>query len=328
MPHHLQPARRQAPLVAVVEPRGDGVLHEVVEGRGLEVVAVVGVVDAVGGGDRPAVAAVVPLVPPPVEDRQVQSAVERGLHARRPARLERPQRVVEPDVAARVQRQRHRDVVVRQEHDAVPHGRVVGEPDHLLDEPLARLVGRVRLARDDELDGPLRVQQQLLEPLGVAQHEREPLVRRHPAGETDRQDVGVEHVLRPGQFRLGRPALQPRQLQPPARVLDEPAAQDAAGAPDLLVGDLPDLLEPQALAGQFGTDVLLAHREHLGRHPRRRVHAVGDRGDRDLGGVETRPEAVEHAAADGAVQLDTPFARCASRNPMTAMLKTPGSPPG
>src|SRR4030095_1825655 len=37
--------------------------------------------DASRGGDAPAVVAVVPLVPPAVEDRQVQAAVERGLHA-------------------------------------------------------------------------------------------------------------------------------------------------------------------------------------------------------------------------------------------------------
>jgi hypothetical protein len=69
---HLEPAGRHALLVDVVEARGDLVLDEVVERRRLEVVAPVGVVDSVGGRDRPAVAAVVPLVPPAVEDRQVE----------------------------------------------------------------------------------------------------------------------------------------------------------------------------------------------------------------------------------------------------------------
>ena len=146
--HHLDPARRLAVGVAVVEQRRDGVLEQVVERGRLEVVAVVGVGDAVGGGDGPAVVAVVHLVPPPVEDRQVEAAVERRLHARRAARLERAQRVVQPHVAARVERLGHRDVVVGQEDDPVAHAGVVGEPDELLDQLLAAVVGRVRLAGD------------------------------------------------------------------------------------------------------------------------------------------------------------------------------------
>ena len=43
--------------------------------------------------------------------------------------------------------------------------------------------------------------------------------------------------------------------------------------------------------------------EDLAGHPGRGVHAVGDRGDRPLVGVELRPQAAEHAAADHAVQL-------------------------
>ena len=53
-----------------------------------------------------------------------------------------------------------RDVVVGQEDDAVPHRRVVGELDELLDQLLAAVVGRVRLAGDDDLHRPLRVEQQ------------------------------------------------------------------------------------------------------------------------------------------------------------------------
>ena len=43
--------------------------------------------------------------------------------------------------------------------------------------------------------------------------------------------------------------------------------------------------------------------EDLAGHPGRGVHAVGDRGDRPLLGVELRPQPAEHAAADHAVQL-------------------------
>ena len=146
--------------VAVVEARRDALLDQLVQRVRLEVVAAVVVADAVGRRDRPAVLAVVPLVPPAVEDGEVQRAVERGLHARRAARLERAQRVVQPDVHAPVEVARHRDVVVGQEGDAVAHRRVVGEAHHLLDELLAAVVGGVALAGDHDLHRAVRMQQQ------------------------------------------------------------------------------------------------------------------------------------------------------------------------
>ncbi len=304
MAHHLDPAQRHARSVDVVEPRGDLVLDQVVERGRLDVVAAVGVVDAVGRRDRPAVVAVVPLVPPAVEDREVEPAVERRLHARRAARLVGPQRVVQPDVAAGVERLRHRDVVVRQEHDPVPHLGVVGEADDLLDHLLAALVGRVRLAGDHQLDRALGVQQQPLEPLRVAHHQGQSLVRRDAAREADRQHVGVEHRVDPAELGRGGTALLPRLPYPLAGVVDQPGAQLTLGGPEVgardLVDDVPDLgVVPRGVAVGAG---LRGELEHLARHPGRGVHAVGDRGDRHLVLVERRPEAVEHPAADLAVQ--------------------------
>lgn len=56
--------------------------------------------------------------------------------------------------------------------------RPVGEPHHLLDQRFAPVVGRVRLPSHYQLDRPLFVEQQLLEPIGIAQHQRQPLVGR------------------------------------------------------------------------------------------------------------------------------------------------------
>ncbi len=157
VPEHLDPA---AGDLAVVEARRDLLLDQVVQRVRLEVVTAVGVLDALGRRDRPAELVVVPLVPPAVADGQVERAVQRRLHPGRAARLVRAERVVQPDVAARVHRLRERDVVVGHEDDAVPDLGVVGEADHLLDQLLAALVGRVRLAGDHDLDRPGRVQQQ------------------------------------------------------------------------------------------------------------------------------------------------------------------------
>ena len=139
-------------LVALVELRRHGFLQQVVERRRLQVVTTVLVGHPGGRRYRPAVLAVVPLVPPPVADGQVQPTVERALHPRRAAGLQRAQRVVQPDVAAPIQQPGHRHVVVGQEGDAVAHLGPVGELHHLLDQRLAAVVGGVRLAGNDQLD--------------------------------------------------------------------------------------------------------------------------------------------------------------------------------
>ena len=188
----------------------------------------------------------------------------------------------------------------------MPDRRVVGELDHLLDEPLAVVVGRVRLAGDDELDRPLRVQQQAAQPLGVAQHQGEPLVRRHPAGEPDGEDVRVER----------RPSTQPSSAGLAPRLSHDDRTRCrasstrlaricAADRPDLVVRDPVDAApSPRAVAScPSGRCTSPPSSSDPAVDPGRGVHAVGDRGDRHLVGVEARPQAVEHLAADGAVQL-------------------------
>jgi hypothetical protein len=80
----------------------------------------------------------------------------------------------------------------------VPHFRPVGEPHHLLDQGLAAVVGGVRLAGDDQLDRPFLVEQQLFEPIRVAQHQRQPLIGRHPPGKPDGEHVRIESGCYPG----------------------------------------------------------------------------------------------------------------------------------
>lgn len=52
------------------------------------------------------------------------------------------------------------------------------------------------------------------------------------------------------------------------------------------------------------------------------IEAIGTSGASKPG---QRPSNIPRLTAP--CSWDTPLARCASRNPMTAMLKTPGSPP-
>ena len=90
---------------------------------------------------------------------------------------------------------------------------------------------RVRLAGEHELHGPLRVEQQPLEPLRVAQHQRQPLVGRQAAGEADRQRVRVEHAVDQRELAVADPARRPRRAQPPPHIGHQPRAGRVASPP-------------------------------------------------------------------------------------------------
>ncbi len=175
----------------------------------------------------------------------------------------------------------------------VPHREAVRELHELLDELLAALVRGVGLAGDHDLHRPLGIGQQLGEPDGVVQHQGEALVRRHPAGEPDRQDVRVEDVVDPAELGDARATGEPRCPQPLAGLDHEPRAQHSTRRPDLGVGD--GVQTGAVGPGLPGLD--------LARDPGGRVHAVGHRRDRHLVGVERGPEPVEHPPADDAVEL-------------------------
>ena len=180
---------------------------------------------------------------------------------------------------------------------------VVGEAHHLLDELLAGLVGGVGLAGDDELDRALLVEQQPLEPGRVAQHQGEPLVGRHPAGEPDGQHVGVEDVVDPAELGRAGAALLPRRLGAATGLLDELLAHLALGRPDRVARDVADPVPGVVALDVGGAEVLGGDLVDLAVHPGAGVDTVGDTGDRHLVVVEARPQAVEHLAADDAVQL-------------------------
>jgi len=184
---------------------------------------------------------------------------------------------------------RHADVVVGQERDPVPHQRVVGEAHHLLHQRLAAVVGRMRLAGDHHLHGPIRIEQQPGQPLRIAQHQRQPLVRRNPPREADRQHIGIERGVDPAERGLGRAALQPRLVQPPPHLVDETGSQHASSSPDRLVGHLDDALPALRLLDQLAADLARGQLHDFAGHPGRRVHAVGHRRDRHVGAVEAGP---------------------------------------
>ncbi len=136
---------------------------------------------------------------------------------------------------------------------------------------------------------------------GSLQHEGEPLVGRHAAGEADGQGVGVEHLRDPLGGRGARALLAPRFGEAAAGVFDELQAHAALDVPELAVAER--RAAPVGVLGVARAERRFGDAEQGRVGPRRRVHAVGDRGDRHLVGVEPGPEVAEHAPADLSVQL-------------------------
>ena len=168
--------------------------------------------------DREPVSAIIRLGPPAVEDREVERAVEHGLLARRAARLLGAPWVVQPDVDPLNQAPPDVHVVVFDEHDVSREPLVAGDLDDALDQFLAHPVLGVGLAGEDELDRPIRRSDDVDHPVHVLKDQAGPLVGREPAGEADRQGVGVEHVGEPLGRRVGLVAALRLGEQPrPAR---------------------------------------------------------------------------------------------------------------
>jgi hypothetical protein len=113
----------------------------------------------------------------------------------RATRFERTARVVEPYVATVQHLPGDGHVVVLQEDDAMADLELAGEDLELADHVLAGLIRRMRFAGEHDLHRAIGIEQQPPQSLGLGEQQGRSLVRGEAARETDRQRVGVEHVL-------------------------------------------------------------------------------------------------------------------------------------
>src|SRR5271157_4478614 len=117
-----------------------------IERSRLDFVLVVFVGVFLAAADGPADLRRVGLVPPTVEDREVQAAVGEQFHAAGPAGLVGPAGRVEPYVAALDEIAGHGDVVILKENDMAPNFGIANKVNHLADQVLAGVVMGVGLA--------------------------------------------------------------------------------------------------------------------------------------------------------------------------------------
>jgi hypothetical protein len=171
------------------------------------------------------------------------------------------------------------------------------ERDDLTDHLLAVVVGRVRLAREHELHRAVPCGQQRVQPLGLRQQQRRPLVGREAPREAHGERLRVEHLVGPRDIRARQAASERRLAQPAAHERDEPLTALLARPPHLVVASVVDAVPPvRAGFAPLGQHVAAQQVGHLRRDPRARVHAVGERHDRRLVGGDVRPEVREHVA--------------------------------
>ena len=210
----------------------------------------------------------------------------------------------------------------------MPHVLPVGEAHHLLNQCLSAVVGGVRLAGHDQLDRPLLVEQQLLQPLLVAQHQRQPLVRRHPPREPDGQHVRIECRSDPTQLGIGGTAFQPRAAYPDPDVVDEQlratvseSTTCARGRPDATAPTCRAVLDPRSCCRS-----VRGQARAIPAPPRSDACTplVIDPIGTSLGSNPGH-SSLNISLLTLPCSSDTPFARCASRRPMCAMLNFDGS---
>ncbi len=198
-------------------------------------------------------------------------------------------------------------VVVVDEGDPSGEHRVDGPPVDLLDVVLAGLVGRMRLAGEDELNRPAGGRQDADQTFGVVEDEFGPLVAGEAARESDGQRARIEQRAGRDDARGGDVLFFPALARALAQEREEVGAKRLARLPEPLVRDANE--RPSHTAGsstrsrQSGGQELVEEGRHLEREPGGHMNAVGDGPDRPLLVGEARPDGRPHVARDLAVQL-------------------------
>src|SRR5579863_2234807 len=193
--HDGDPAMRNTVCASIIKGRDHFSLKCLIERETVRLVLRVGIIIFALLADGPAIFAIVALVPPAIQHTAIWLSIERSFLPACPAGLVRANWIVEPQIRARYQEARHDDIVVFQEDDFATESIAAREAIDLFDQRFAWSVGRMRLAREDDLHRALRVIDDTLESFQVAENEGCAFIRRETPRETDNQGIRVQHAL-------------------------------------------------------------------------------------------------------------------------------------
>ena len=161
------------------------------------------------------------------------------------------------------------------------------------------------LAGKDDLNRPVRVGEQGVEPVDFREEQSRPLVGGESTGKADGQNIRIEHAT--GRFHrlvaLAAPAALPRQASP--HELQQEVFQGVMRLPEFAWINLVDLLPDIRLShppNPAGREDAVIQLQHLPREPTRHVDTVGDVPDRHFLFNPRRPKARPHPSADMAMQ--------------------------
>ncbi len=302
--NNLEPSAWNAIQVALVEQRYDLLFQQPEQLLRIVSVLRLGVRSLRQGLNAPSVGAVVPLLPPTIEDTEVNHAVERGLLAAGPARLEWGSRSVQPDIDALHQVLCHMHVIVFEESDVTTEFVIVAETQHLVNEVAPRFVGRVRFACKHDLDGPPPIVEQLFESVEIAEEECRTFVGREPSGKSDREGFRVQQRS-PGDRLHGlemaaNPAV-PRAL---ANKPHQFASRCLSNGPKSVIRQVRDPLPNGGVIDPFRpvrAEIFGIEGVRLRGDPGGRVDAVGEAADRDEVLRQARPQVLPHLSRDSPV---------------------------
>src|SRR5579859_4543702 len=196
--HCCCPAMRN-PIGSSFKEAGDNLfLKQTVQrkaiGLGLDILIVVFTLLTNG----PAVFAVVALGPPAVQDTAIGLPVERSLLTTGAAGLVRADRIIEPEICAGDEVASHVDIIVLQEDNFSSQLVAARGPINLLNQRLARFVGGMCLAREDNLDWTRRIVQQAAQAVDVAEEQSCAFIGGKAACETEDQRIGINQVIKLG----------------------------------------------------------------------------------------------------------------------------------
>ena len=293
-----QPAAGSPALVALVEGRHDLARRTARAGGGVALVLGL-MVDVDVAGQRPAVLAVIGLGPPPVEDAQLQTAVDADFIPLVPLASRggrgRFSQTSHPRTRLAVRPGRSRPGTPRA-------GRRSGarlRPNRRCSTRLASSSRGWALPASTDLHRAVAAQQRQ-RPFGVTGQQLQALVSRHPPREADREHVGVER-LGGGADILGGVAASRRSVVLRWRTASTSVGPLARRArPELGVGDPVDRRPRRGVAGARHpvlAEVAVEQLAHRCPDPGRDVHAVSHIADRDL--VQLRARATAGATSRG-----------------------------
>ena len=196
-------------------------------------------------------------------------------------------------------------VVVVDEGHPPAEGSVERSLVDVLEMMFTRIIGRVCLAREHELDRSLGCGQQASQSLGVGEDELGALVLGEPPGKSDGQRVWVEQCPGSQDLAAADPLVGPALTRPLANEIEQIPAQFLSNPPELGVRNLAHAVPNPvvALVSPVRAEILVEQLRQSAGHPRSNVDAVCQGAHRVAVVLQAWPDRRPHLSGHASMEL-------------------------